>query len=135
MSNDEPVGGPLPHVTGMSSRTGAELSQGVLLPEGLALHPRLLVSAAAVVADRDDAASGDWFDVVPVAGGRLGLVVGDVAGRGVRALPAVSQLRADSWVPRGDLITRVMGGVIMPYPFEGRHYMKWVALVVAAGVA
>jgi hydrogenase maturation protease len=37
---------------------------------------------------------GDWFDTVPLAGGRLGIVVGDVAGRGVEVAAAMSDLRA-----------------------------------------
>ncbi|MGN6242745.1 MAG: SpoIIE family protein phosphatase [Motilibacteraceae bacterium] len=36
---------------------------------------------------------GDWFDVIPLAGGRVALVVGDVMGRGVRAAAAMGQLR------------------------------------------
>lgn len=37
---------------------------------------------------------GDWFDTVPLGNGRLGIVVGDVAGRGVEAAAAMSDLRA-----------------------------------------
>ena len=37
---------------------------------------------------------GDWFDVVPLDGGALGIVVGEVDGRGVEAAGAMSDLRA-----------------------------------------
>ena len=37
---------------------------------------------------------GDWFDAVPLGDGTLGIVVGDVPGRGVEAAAAMSDLRA-----------------------------------------
>jgi hydrogenase maturation protease len=37
---------------------------------------------------------GDWFDVIPLAGGALAFVVGDVEGRGVEVAGAMSDLRA-----------------------------------------
>ncbi len=36
---------------------------------------------------------GDWFDVLPLSGGRIGLVVGDVMGHGVHAAAVMGQLR------------------------------------------
>jgi GAF domain-containing protein/anti-sigma regulatory factor (Ser/Thr protein kinase) len=36
---------------------------------------------------------GDWFDAIPLSDGRLGLVVGDVVGKGVHAAATMSQLR------------------------------------------
>jgi len=36
---------------------------------------------------------GDWFDVIPLPQGRVGLVIGDVAGRGIRAATVMGQLR------------------------------------------
>ena len=36
---------------------------------------------------------GDWYDVIPVDGGRCGLAVGDVTGRGLRAAIVMGQLR------------------------------------------
>ncbi len=38
--------------------------------------------------------AGDWFDVIDVGAGRIGLAVGDVMGRGVAAVAAAGQLRA-----------------------------------------
>jgi hypothetical protein len=37
---------------------------------------------------------GDWFDVFPIAGGRVGLVVGDVMGHDIAAASTMSQVRA-----------------------------------------
>ncbi|MEO3752572.1 SpoIIE family protein phosphatase [Streptomyces sp. B6B3] len=36
---------------------------------------------------------GDWFDVIPLSGGRVALVVGDVVGHGVRASATMGRLR------------------------------------------
>jgi GAF domain-containing protein/anti-sigma regulatory factor (Ser/Thr protein kinase) len=36
---------------------------------------------------------GDWYDVIPLAAGRLGLAMGDVVSRGVRAASVMGQLR------------------------------------------
>ena len=37
---------------------------------------------------------GDWYDIIPVAAGRVGIVIGDVEGRGARAAAIMGQLRA-----------------------------------------
>lgn len=37
---------------------------------------------------------GDWYDVVPVVSGSVGLTVGDVMGHGLPAAPLMAQLRA-----------------------------------------
>jgi PAS domain S-box-containing protein len=36
---------------------------------------------------------GDWYDVIPLAAGRVGIVIGDVEGRGARAAAIMAQLR------------------------------------------
>ena len=36
---------------------------------------------------------GDWYDVLELDGGRIGVVIGDVAGRGIHAASLMSQLR------------------------------------------
>ncbi|MFD7774646.1 MULTISPECIES: SpoIIE family protein phosphatase [unclassified Streptomyces] len=38
-------------------------------------------------------AGGDWFDLIPLPGARVALVVGDVVGHGVRAAATMGQLR------------------------------------------
>jgi serine/threonine-protein kinase RsbW len=37
---------------------------------------------------------GDWYDAFATSGGRIGVVVGDVVGRGIRAASAMGQLRS-----------------------------------------
>ena len=37
--------------------------------------------------------SGDWYDVIPLPDGRVGVVIGDVVGRGIEAAATMSQLR------------------------------------------
>jgi serine phosphatase RsbU (regulator of sigma subunit) len=37
---------------------------------------------------------GDWYDLVPLSAGRVGIVIGDVEGRGARAAAVMGQLRA-----------------------------------------
>jgi PAS domain S-box-containing protein len=37
---------------------------------------------------------GDWYDVIPLSAGRVGIVIGDVEGRGARAAAIMGQLRA-----------------------------------------
>jgi hypothetical protein len=37
---------------------------------------------------------GDWYDIIPLAAGRVGIVIGDVEGRGARAAAIMGQLRA-----------------------------------------
>ncbi|MGW5762593.1 SpoIIE family protein phosphatase [Streptomyces tendae] len=40
-----------------------------------------------------ESAGGDWFDVVPLSGTRVALVVGDVTGHGIEAAATMGQLR------------------------------------------
>lgn len=65
-----------------------------LLPSWLPVLPGLRLAAEYLVASAEHAAGGDWFDVVPVGGGRVGLVVGDVVGHGAAAAAVMGQLRA-----------------------------------------
>jgi anti-sigma regulatory factor (Ser/Thr protein kinase)/anti-anti-sigma regulatory factor len=71
----------------------AEL-QEALLPAALPVLPRARIAARYMVAGHEQSAGGDWFDAIPLAGGRVALVVGDVVGHGVAASAAMGQLRA-----------------------------------------
>ena len=68
--------------------------QQALLPATLPVLPTVDLSARYLVAGAEQSAGGDWFDVRPLGGSRVGLVVGDVVGHGVAAAAAMSQLRA-----------------------------------------
>jgi anti-sigma regulatory factor (Ser/Thr protein kinase) len=71
----------------------AEL-QEALLPAALPVLPRARIAARYLAAGHEQRAGGDWFDAIPLAGGRVALAVGDVAGHGVAASAAMGQLRA-----------------------------------------
>jgi anti-anti-sigma factor len=55
--------------------------------EGVSFAVRYLPSSS------DAEVSGDWYDVIPLPDGRVGVVIGDVVGRGVDAAATMSQLR------------------------------------------
>ncbi|MEU7408987.1 SpoIIE family protein phosphatase [Streptomyces sp. NPDC042638] len=56
---------------------------------------------------------GDWFDVIPLSGARVALVVGDVVGHGIRASATMGRLRtavrtlADVDLPADELLTHL----------------------------
>ncbi|WP_405795384.1 SpoIIE family protein phosphatase [Streptomyces sp. NBC_01506] len=56
---------------------------------------------------------GDWFDVIPLSGARVALVVGDVVGHGIQASAAMGRLRtavrtlADVDLPPDELLTHL----------------------------
>ncbi len=71
----------------------AEMLQRSLLPERLPRVPGLEIAARYLPAASEAEVGGDWYDVIPVAG-RVGLVMGDVAGKGLAAASMVGQLRS-----------------------------------------
>jgi anti-sigma regulatory factor (Ser/Thr protein kinase)/putative methionine-R-sulfoxide reductase with GAF domain len=65
--------------------------QRSLLPEGV---PDIVgVDIAARYLPARDEVGGDWYDVIALADGLVGLAIGDVAGHGVRAAALMGQLR------------------------------------------
>jgi serine phosphatase RsbU (regulator of sigma subunit)/anti-sigma regulatory factor (Ser/Thr protein kinase) len=74
-------------------RSAAELLQRGLLPQRLPDVPGLSMAARYVPGAAGLRIGGDWYDCVPVAGGRLALVVGDVMGKGVQAATRMAQVR------------------------------------------
>jgi sigma-B regulation protein RsbU (phosphoserine phosphatase) len=90
-----------------------ELQRGLLpkrLPEiaGIELAAHYEAAGAEV--------GGDWYDAFALPGGRLGVVLGDVAGRGVPAASAMGQLRSvtrafaladDGFRSPGEMLTRL----------------------------
>jgi serine phosphatase RsbU (regulator of sigma subunit)/anti-sigma regulatory factor (Ser/Thr protein kinase) len=67
------------------ARSAAESYRGGLLPDGIPSVPRFNLVAHYIPAADGRAVCGDFYDFVPVTGGRLGLVIGDVCGVGPRA--------------------------------------------------
>src|SRR5919109_1174976 len=72
----------------------AETLQRSLLPERLPQLPGLAVAARYQPAAAEAEVGGDWYDVIPIPGGRVGLVMGDVAGKGLGAASMVGRLRS-----------------------------------------
>ncbi len=70
----------------------AEALQRSLLPDALPDIPGVSLYARYLAGGKVDI-GGDWYDVVPLAGARCGIVIGDVAGHGVHAATVMGQLR------------------------------------------
>jgi PAS domain S-box-containing protein len=68
--------------------------QRSLLPEELPLLPGLQTSARYLPGGAGTEVGGDWYDAVALPSGKLLLVVGDVAGRGIAAASTMGQLRS-----------------------------------------
>ena len=71
----------------------AETLQRALLPDRLPGVPGVALAARYLPGGPGTEVGGDWYDVVPSADGRVGLVMGDVVGRGVAAASLMGQLR------------------------------------------
>ncbi|MEU2238282.1 ATP-binding SpoIIE family protein phosphatase [Streptomyces sp. NPDC018338] len=72
-------------------RTMVETLQHSLLPRALPEQGSLDLAHRYLPAF--DGASGDWFDVIPLSGFRVALVVGDVVGHGMHAAATMGRLR------------------------------------------
>lgn len=71
----------------------AETLQRALLPDSLPAVPGAELAARYVPASADLRVGGDWYDVVRLPGGSVGLAIGDVAGHGLGAAAVMGQLR------------------------------------------
>lgn len=71
----------------------AETLQRSLLPDRMPDILGIAVAARYVPATADLHVGGDWYDVIQLRGGLIGLVIGDVAGHGLQAAAAMAQLR------------------------------------------
>src|SRR4051812_20970888 len=71
----------------------AETLQRSLLPERLPPIEGVALAARYLPGARGAAIGGDWYDVLERPDGRVALVVGDVAGHGLRAAASMGQLR------------------------------------------
>ena len=94
-------------------RIAVELQRG-LIPKSLPEVRGVTLAASYEVAGIGVQVGGDWYDAFAIPDGRLGIVVGDVTGRGIRAASAMGQLRTltrafalaeDGHRPPGDALT------------------------------
>ncbi|UYQ60513.1 SpoIIE family protein phosphatase [Streptomyces peucetius] len=64
-----------------------------LLPRELPSHPAVVFAHRYMPAGGATGVGGDWFDVIPLSGARVALVVGDVVGHGINAAATMGRLR------------------------------------------
>ncbi|MGP3983678.1 SpoIIE family protein phosphatase [Streptomyces sp. KR80] len=67
--------------------------QRSLLPHGLPKQSAVEAAYRYLPADVQAGVGGDWFDVIPLSGTRVALVVGDVVGHGMHAAATMGRLR------------------------------------------
>ncbi|MFG2918358.1 SpoIIE family protein phosphatase [Kitasatospora sp. NPDC048298] len=73
--------------------TAALRLQRSLLPHRLPALSAVESASRYLPADTRSGVGGDWYDVIPLSGSRVGLVVGEVLGHGLRAAAAMGRLR------------------------------------------
>ncbi|MBT2471556.1 SpoIIE family protein phosphatase [Streptomyces sp. ISL-66] len=94
-------------------RTTALTLQRSLLPQGLPSQEAVEVASRYLPGGSGAEVGGDWFDVVPLSGARVALVVGDVVGHGLYASASMGRLRtavrtlADIDLPPDELLTHL----------------------------
>lgn len=87
--------------------------QRSLLPHTLPVQSALEIASRYLPAGGEAGVGGDWFDVIPLSGARVALVVGDVVGHGMRATATMGRLRtavrtlADVDLPPDELLTHL----------------------------
>jgi FixJ family two-component response regulator/anti-sigma regulatory factor (Ser/Thr protein kinase) len=67
--------------------------QRSLLPDRLPDIPGLVLAARYLPGAAGAEVGGDWYDVIPLGDGRVGIAMGDVVGRGIPAASLMGQLR------------------------------------------
>ncbi|PVC95172.1 SpoIIE family protein phosphatase [Streptomyces sp. CS147] len=94
-------------------RTASLALQRQLLPHHLPPQSAVQTAYRYLPADDVTGVGGDWFDVIPLSGTRVGLVVGDVVGHGLQAAATMGRLRtsvrafAQLDMPPDELLTRL----------------------------
>ncbi|MGY1499043.1 SpoIIE family protein phosphatase [Streptomyces sp. QTS52] len=87
--------------------------QRSLLPQRLPEQSAMEVASRYLPAGAQAGVGGDWFDVIPLSGARVALVVGDVVGHGIHASATMGRLRtavrtlADIDLPPDELLTHL----------------------------
>ncbi|MBV7696663.1 SpoIIE family protein phosphatase [Streptomyces sp. TRM70350] len=111
-----------------SQHAAALVLQRSLLPQHLPEQSAVDVAYRYLPADSRMGVGGDWFDLIPLSGARVGLTVGDVVGHGVHAAATMGRLRATVRtlalldLDPAELLTRLDGLVAQdaePYADDG----------------
>ncbi|MFJ8164338.1 SpoIIE family protein phosphatase [Streptomyces sp. NPDC096136] len=102
-----------PHAREQREHTTTMTLQRSLLPHTLPEQGALEIASRYLPAGGEAGVGGDWFDVIPLSGARVALVVGDVVGHGIRASATMGRLRtavrtlADVDLPPDELLTHL----------------------------
>ncbi|MEU0950601.1 SpoIIE family protein phosphatase [Streptomyces canus] len=94
-------------------RATALTLQRSLLPQRLPGRAAVETASRYLPAGGQAGVGGDWFDVIPLSGSRVALVVGDVVGHGIHASATMGRLRtavrtlADVDLPPDELLTHL----------------------------
>ncbi|WP_328744141.1 SpoIIE family protein phosphatase [Streptomyces sp. NBC_00285] len=94
-------------------RDTAVTLQRSLLPQRLPEQAAVEFASRYLPAGGRAGVGGDWFDVIPLSGARVALVVGDVVGHGIHASATMGRLRtavrtlADMDLPPDELLTHL----------------------------
>ncbi len=100
------------------ARATALALQRSLLPRGTPEQSAVEVASRYLPAAAQLGVGGDWYDVIPLSGARVALVVGDVVGHGIQAAATMGRLRtavrtlADIDLPPDELLTHLDDVVI-----------------------
>ncbi|MEV4558413.1 SpoIIE family protein phosphatase [Kitasatospora sp. NPDC049285] len=85
--------------------------QHSLLPQHMPERAAMEAASRYIPASTRSGIGGDWFDLIPLSGARIALVVGDVVGHGIRATATMGRLRtavrtlSDVDLPPDELLT------------------------------
>ncbi|MFJ8106657.1 SpoIIE family protein phosphatase [Streptomyces sp. NPDC096132] len=94
--------------------------QRSLLPQALPDLPSCTAAARYLPTGRGADVGGDWYDIIPLSGGQVALVVGDVMGHGLPEAATMGRLRtavhtlADLELPPGEIMSHlndIVGGM------------------------
>ncbi len=94
-------------------RTTALALQRSLLPQAVTGQAAVECASRYLPALSQAGVGGDWFDVIPLSGTRVALVVGDVVGHGIHASVTMGRLRTAVWtladvdLPPDELLTHL----------------------------
>jgi phosphoserine phosphatase RsbU/P len=112
----------------------ARTIQQALLPKSSPYIPGFMVSGLSIPAG---AVGGDWYDFIPLEGGRWGLVLADVSGKGTAAALLMSATRgmlrslAEASCTPGEVLTKLNRLLVEDFP-AGRFVTMVYAVLDAA---
>ncbi|GDY50842.1 hypothetical protein SVIO_014650 [Streptomyces violaceusniger] len=96
-----------------AEHTRAQELQRGLLPRALPVVPAVAAEARYLPATEGVQVGGDWYDLIPLSGERIALVIGDVMGHGLSEAATMGRLRtavhtlADLELPPDELLTHL----------------------------